>query len=372
MKALVLSGGSGTNLRPFSYSGPKQLFPVANKPILRYVLDNIVRLGISEVGVVAGRWRPEIADVIGDGSELNARITYIEQAAPLGLADCIIQAQTFLGDDDFVMHLGDNILPDGIGDVAREFQRWRPAAQLAVQKVADPQNFGVADVDEDGAVVGLTEKPRTPMGNFAVIGVYCFTAAIHEAVHAIVPSPRGELEVTDAIQWMLARGSRVRAIEYMSYWRDAGRIDDLLECNRYLLGRLVSSIDGDIDESSEVTGPVIVEPGAQIRRSRVQGPAAVGAGTLIKDSYIGPGSSVGRDCVLNEANIAGSIILDAATVSHASRLRDSVIGRRAIVSGGEVGAALPWHRLVMGDDSRLELAPTGRCGDARREGAGNA
>ncbi|MFD3976291.1 glucose-1-phosphate thymidylyltransferase [Streptomyces cyaneofuscatus] len=354
MKALVLSGGSGTRLRPFSYSMPKQLIPVANKPVLEHVLENIRDLGITDIGVIVGDRGEQIAEVIGDGARLGARITYIAQEEPLGLAHCVALARPFLGDDDFVMYLGDNILPDGVGDVAGRFTAHRPDAQVIVHKVPDPRAFGVAELDTGGRVVRLVEKPQDPQSDLALIGVYFFTPAIHEAVAAIEPSPRGELEITDAIQWLVTQGREVRASEYSGYWKDTGRAEDVLECNRRILAGLKPGIAGHVDAHSTLVGTVVLEAGARVVRSAIEGPVIIGAGSVVEDSRIGPGTSVGRDCVLRRSRVADSIILDRAEITGIPSLEGSLIGR-----GAQVGACTlepSHHRLVVGDDTRIEVA----------------
>ncbi|AZM55045.1 glucose-1-phosphate thymidylyltransferase [Streptomyces sp. WAC 01529] len=353
MKALVLSGGTGTRLRPFSYSMPKQLIPIANKPVLEHVLDNIKDLGVTEIGIIVGDHEPAIAAVFGDGSGLGVRITYLRQEAPLGLAHCVTLAKDFLGDDDFVMYLGDNMLPQGVREAADAFRAARPAAQVVVQKVADPRAFGVAEVDGAGAVRRLVEKPAEPRSDLALIGVYFFTAAVHEAVAAIAPSARGELEITDAVQWLLSEGHEVRAHEYAGYWKDTGKVEDVLECNRELLDGVERAVGGEVDARSTLIGAVVVEPGARVVRSVIEGPAIVGAGTVIEDSRVGPHTTIGRDCVLTGARLEYSIVLDDATVSHVGGLRGSLLGRSAAVSGSELGSH---HRLVVGDHTRVEVA----------------
>ncbi|MGP3949264.1 glucose-1-phosphate thymidylyltransferase [Streptomyces sp. 7N604] len=350
MKALVLSGGSGTRLRPFSYSMPKQLIPIANKPVLEHVLDNVRALGVTEAGIVVGDRGRQIAEVIGDGSRLGLRVTYIPQAEPLGLAHCVTLARTFLGDEDFVMYLGDNMLPEGVADIAQDFTARRPAAQLVVQKVADPRAFGVAELDAAGQVERLVEKPQQPRSDLALLGVYFFTSAIHRAVASIRPSARGELEITDAIQWLVTQGAEVRASEYSGYWRDTGRAEDVLECNRRLLASLRPGIVGEVDSRSELDGQVLIEAGARVVRSRVEGPAIVGAGSVVEDSHIGPGTSIGRDCVLRDTRLADSIVLDGASIVNVPGLYGSLIGRNA-----SVGTSAR-HRLVVGDHTRIEVA----------------
>ncbi|WP_448321760.1 glucose-1-phosphate thymidylyltransferase [Streptomyces sp. CO7] len=352
MKALVLSGGAGTRLRPFSYSMPKQLIPIANRPVLAHVVDNLRAVGISEIGIVVGDRAEEIRSVLGDGSSLGARITYIQQDSPRGLAHCVVIAREFLGDDDFVMYLGDNMLPGGIAEVAAAFQARRPAAEVVVHKVADPRAFGVAEVDAEGRVTALVEKPQTPVSDLALIGVYIFTPAIHEAVAAVGPSARGELEITDALQWLVARDAEVHAHLHTGYWKDTGQVEDVLECNRELLKAVHPRIDGEVDGLSELIGPVVIEQGARIVRSRIIGPVIVGAGTLVEDSYVGPHTSLGADCVLSTAQVEDSIALSGATVQQV-RVRASLIGRSAAVS---LAAPEGLNRLVVGDHTRVEVA----------------
>ncbi|MEV7525741.1 glucose-1-phosphate thymidylyltransferase [Streptomyces sp. NPDC091371] len=354
MKALVLSGGSGTRLRPFSYSMPKQLIPVANTPVLVHVLRNIRELGITEIGVVVGDRAPEIEAVVGDGSRFGASVTYLRQDAPRGLAHTVAVARDFLGDDDFVMYLGDIMLPDGIVAAADEFAARRPAAQVVVHKVADPRAFGVVELGTDGEVQRLVEKPEDPRSDLALCGVYFFTSAVHEAVAAIPPSPRGELEITDAVQWLVTAGADVRAHLYDGYWKDTGRVEDVLECNRHLLGRLDRLVSGHVDAESELIGEVVVEPGARIVRSRITGPVIVGAGSIVQDSQLGPYTSVGRDCVVTGSRLADSIALDGASVTGIAGLRHSLIGRSASV--GAVTEEGDHVRLVVGDHTRVEVA----------------
>ncbi|MGW0313478.1 glucose-1-phosphate thymidylyltransferase [Streptomyces flavidovirens] len=354
MKALVLSGGSGTRLRPFSYSMPKQLMPIANRPVLEHVLENIRALGVSEVAVVVGDGGPQIRAALGDGARLGLRITYIRQEQPLGLAHCVKLARDYLGDDDFVMYLGDNMLPQGVTDIAEDFRTLRPCAQVVVHKVADPRAFGVAEVAVDGRVTRLVEKPEQPRSDLALTGVYFFTPAIHEAIDSITPSARGELEITDAIQWLVSSGATVAAREYTGYWKDTGRVEDVLDCNRELLDGVSRSVGGHVDAESLLIGPVVVEPGAGIVRSRIVGPAIVGAGSLVIDSQVGPYTSIGRDCRIKDSGLDRSIVLDGASVSRVPALRGSLIGRSAAVTSADAGGA--HHRLVVGDHTRVEVA----------------
>ncbi|MEV6986844.1 glucose-1-phosphate thymidylyltransferase [Sphaerisporangium sp. NPDC051017] len=344
MKALVLSGGSGTRLRPFSYSMPKQLIPIANRPVLEHVLVNIRDLGVTEIGVIVGSWAEEIAAVIGDGSSLGVRVTYIQQGAPLGLAHAVRLARGFLGEDDFVMYLGDIMLPDGVVEIAADFRARRPAAHVVAQRVPDPRAFGVVELGADGAVRRLVEKPRWPRSDLAMVGVYFFTAAVHEAVAAIAPSRRGELEITDAVQWLVSRGLPVRATEYRGFWKDTGRPDDVLECNRRLLG--------------ELGGRVELGPMTRLVRSRIDGPVIVGANTLIEDCLIGPNVSIGRDCVLRGTRLSDSIVLDGASILEVPGMSGSIVGRSAVIE--PAGSEAARYRLLVGDNTRVEIAPAAR------------
>lgn len=315
MKALVLAGGLGTRLRPFTETMPKQLMPIANQPVLEHVLSNIRTLGVREICVVVGEWGPAIEARIGDGSRFDARITYLKQDEPRGLAHCVALARPFLGDDDFVMYLGDNVVEDGVAELAADFQAHRSDAHLAVARVPDPRAFGVAELDGHGRVLRLVEKPSHPRSDLALIGVYFFGPAIHQAVAAIEPSARGELEITDAVQWLVDRGAQVTAGEYNGYWKDTGSVEDLLECNSRLLETLEGDTHVETDGLSHVTGQVSLAPGVAVVRSTLTGPVVVGAGTLIEDCHIGPGTSIGNGCVLRGAELRNSIVLDGARVT---------------------------------------------------------
>ncbi len=279
MKALVLSGGSGTRLRPITHTSAKQLLPVANKPVLFYGLEAIAAAGVTDVGIVVGDTEPAIKAAVGDGSKFGIRATYLRQEAPLGLAHAVLIAREFLGDDDFVMYLGDNFIVGGITDLVEGFSAKRPDAQIMLTKVADPRSFGVAELDGDGQVVGLEEKPQTPKSDLALVGVYLFTPAVHEAVAALKPSWRGELEITEAVQRLIDAGRKVDSTVITGYWKDTGNVTDMLEVNRLVLEGLDPRLDGVVDPGCEIIGRVVVEPGAQVSGSRVVGPAVIGAGS---------------------------------------------------------------------------------------------
>ena len=339
MKALVLAGGAGTRLRPFSYSTPKQLIPIANKPVLVHCLESLVAVGVHDVAIIVGDHGAEIQARIGDGSAFGLRITYIRQDRPRGLAHCVRLARVFLGDDDFILYLGDNVLVGGIQTLAGEFRRVRPAAQVVVAEVADPRAYGVAEVAPDGRVTALVEKPEHPRGRLALIGVYFFTPEIHAAVRQIRPSARGELEITDAIARLVAGGRPVHAARFAGYWKDTGRIDDVLECNQVLLNRITARVDGVVDRASELVGEVVVEAGARVVRSRIAGPVMIGAGSLVQDSVLGPYTTIGQGCVLRGAGVGRSIVVDSVVVDHERGIHGSILGRDARVRAEwEIGA----------------------------------
>ncbi|MFI6039904.1 glucose-1-phosphate thymidylyltransferase [Streptomyces sp. NPDC051315] len=354
MKALVLAGGSGTRLRPITHTSSKQLVPVANKPILFYGLESIAAAGITEVGVIVGSTAAEIEAAVGDGSAFGLDVTYIRQSEPLGLAHAVLIARSFLGDDDFVMYLGDNFVLDGIGDVVDEFRKNPCDAQILLTRVSDPTAFGVAVTDDQGNVLDLEEKPRTPRSDLAVAGVYLFTPVVHDAVRAIRPSARGELEITDALQWMIDQRMAVRSTVITGYWKDTGNVTDMLEVNRTLLERLQPSVDGFVDEESEIIGRVRIEAGAQVRRSRIVGPAIIGAGSVVTDSYVGPSTSVAEDCRISQSEIEYSIVLRESSFDRIRRVEASLVGRNVKVT---LAPRLPaTHRLVIGDHGQVQIS----------------
>ena len=353
MKALVLSGGSGTRLRPLTHTSAKQLVPVANKPILFYVLEGIAEAGVTEVGIIVGDTAPEIRAAVGDGSAFGLSVTYLPQERPLGLAHAVRIARDWLGDDDFVMYLGDNFLVGGITDQLADFRDTAPDAQIMLTRVGDPSAFGVAELDGEGRVVGLEEKPRFPKSDLALVGVYFFTPAIHDAVAAISPSARGELEITDAIQWLIDHDAKVHSSVVTGYWKDTGNATDMLEVNRTVLDRLDPRCEGDVDEESELVGRVVVEPGASVSRSRIVGPAIIGRGTRIEGSYVGPFTSVADHCTIADSEIEYSIVLTGATIDGVRRIEASMIGRDVAVTPAPRTPQA--HRLILGDHSKVQI-----------------
>ncbi|MGI5186188.1 glucose-1-phosphate thymidylyltransferase [Dactylosporangium sp. CA-152071] len=353
MKALVLSGGTGTRMRPLSYSMPKQLVPVAGQPVLARVLAGVRDLGVRDVAMVVGENAEQIRQALGDGSAWHLQITYLDQDRPRGLGHAVQVARGFLGDDDFVMCLGDNVLDGDLTGINAAFRRSGAAAHLVVHKVADPRPFGVADVDADGRVRRLVEKPAVPTSDLAIVGVYFLTRAVHDAIAAVPLSRRGELELTDALQWLVESGADVRAGEFFGYWQDIGQVSDLLSCNRHLLGRQRGQVLGYVDPSSTVDPQAFVAAGAKVLRSRVHAATFIGPNTVVEDSVIGPYTSIGADCLVRSARIDGSIVMDDVRIVDPGHLGGAVIGCGAIVGRADQG---PAHRLVVGADARVELA----------------
>jgi glucose-1-phosphate thymidylyltransferase len=355
MKALVLSGGSGTRLRPITHTSAKQLVPVANKPVLFYGLEAIAEAGVTEVGIIVGDTAPAIEAAVGDGSQFGLKVTYIRQQAPLGLAHAVLVARDFLGDDDFVMYLGDNFIVGGITGLVEEFTASRPDARIMLARVSDPRAFGVAELDSvTGQVKNLEEKPKEPKSDLALVGVYLFTKAIHEGVASLSPSWRGELEITEAIQWLLDNGRTVNSTTITGYWKDTGNVTDMLEVNRLVLEGMEPRLDGEVDDASEIIGRVVVEPGATVTGSRIVGPAIIGAGSRITGSYIGPYTAIDESCSVEDSEIEYSIVLSRASISGVRRIEASLIGHDAEVTPApRVPRA---HRLVLGDHSKVQIS----------------
>jgi len=354
VKALVLAGGSGTRLRPITHTSAKQLVPVANKPVLFYGLEAIRDAGITEVGIVVGDTEPAIRSAVGSGQAFGLEVTYIRQSAPLGLAHAVLMAREFLADDDFVMYLGDNFVVGGITALVTEFRASRPDAQIMLTSVQDPRQFGVAEFDGAGQLIGLEEKPQQPKSDLALVGVYLFTPAVHEAVATLAPSQRGELEITEAIQWLIANGRKVSSTIISGYWKDTGNVADMLEVNRIVLESVEVAVAGEVDAASELIGRVVIDAGARVSASRIVGPAIIGAGTEVTDSYVGPFTSISRDCVIADSEIEYSIVLAGASIRGVGRIEASLIGHDVEVTPApRVPKA---HRLVLGDHSKVQIS----------------
>ena len=352
MKGLVLSGGKGTRLRPITYTSAKQLVPVANKPILFRVIEAIRDAGIDEIGIVIGDTGPEVRAAVGDGRRWGVRITYIQQDEPRGLAHAVKIAHAYLGDERFVVFLGDNCIQGGISPLIEQFGRSDYNAQIVLKRVANPQQYGVAELDEQGRIVRLTEKPRTPRSDLALVGIYMFDSTIWEAIEAIRPSWRNELEITDAIQWLVEHGRRVYPYIHEGWWIDTGKKDDMLEANRLILDELSASVEGYVDRDSQLIGKVIIEKGAEVINSTVRGPAIIGEQTRIVNSYVGPFTSIYHHCVIEGSEIEHSIVLEYSVIRDLPhRLEDSLIGRYVEISRSPLKPKA--YRLALGDHSTV-------------------
>ncbi len=354
MKALVLSGGLGSRLWPITHTSAKQLLPVANKPVLFYGLEAIEAAGITEVGVVVGDTAPAIQAAVGNGSAFGLSVTYLRQDAPMGLAHGVLIAREFLADDDFVMYLGDNFIVGGISGIVEEFRVARPDAQIMLTNVPDPRSFGVAELNDVGEVIGLEEKPANPKSDLALAGVYIFTSAVHEAVRDLVPSGRGELEITEAIQWLIDGGRKVRSTIITGYWKDTGTVANMLEANRMVLEGIEPQILGAVDDASEIIGRVVIERGAQVTGSRIVGPVLVATGTRVSGSYLGPFTSIGASCTICASEIEYSIMLPGASISGVQRIEASLIGHDVEVT--QAPQVPKVHRLVLGDHSKVQIS----------------
>jgi glucose-1-phosphate thymidylyltransferase len=354
LKGLILSGGRGTRLRPITFTSAKQLVPVANKPVLFYGIEAMAAAGIREVGIIiAPETGDEIRAAAGDGSQFGVSITYVVQDEPAGLAHAVLTAEPFLGSSPFVMYLGDNLLQGGMEDLVDAFREHEPEALILLTPVPDPQNYGVAELGPDGGVLRLVEKPPEPATDLALVGVYMFTALIHEAARAIEPSPRGELEITDAIQWLVDGGRRVEPHIVRGWWKDTGRLDDMLEANRLILDTLVRSVHGSLLDA-QIDGRVVVEEGAVLERATVRGPAIIGAGAVVRDSYIGPYTAIGRNCVIERAEVEHSILLEGSSVRGLDgRMESSLLGRDVAIYRGDRQPRA--YRFMVGDKSEIGI-----------------
>ena len=353
LKGLILSGGKGTRLRPITHTSAKQLVPVANRPVLFYAIQAMADAGIEQVGIIiAPETGDEIRSVTGDGERFGVQITYIVQDEPAGLAHAVLTAEPFLEDSPFVMYLGDNLLQGGIGELVRDFHNHAPDALILLTPVADPENYGVAELD-NGTVVRLVEKPPAPRTDLALVGVYMFTAAVHGAARAIRPSARGELEITDAIQHLVDTGLRVEPHIVRGWWKDTGRLDDMLEANRLILDTVERRLDGELIDS-QVEGRVAIEAGARLERATVRGPAGIGAGATLTDCYVGPYTAVGEDCAIERAEVEHSILLAGSSVRRLDgRMESSLLGRNVRI--GRDDRQPRAYRFMVGDNSEIGI-----------------
>jgi glucose-1-phosphate thymidylyltransferase len=353
LKGLILSGGRGTRLRPITHTSAKQLVPVANRPVLFYGIDAMAQAGIREIGIIiAPETGEEIRAAAGDGSAFGVNITYIVQDEPAGLAHAVLTAEPFLGADPFVMYLGDNLLQGGIQDLVAAFRANEPDALILLTPVPDPEHYGVAEL-EDGRVVALAEKPPEPRTDLALVGVYMFTSAIHGAARAIEPSGRGELEITDAIQHLVDAGRRVEPHVVRGWWKDTGRLEDMLEANRLVLDTISARVEGELVDS-QCDGRVIVEAGARLERATVRGPAIIGARARLVDCYVGPYTAIGEDCMIERAEVEHSILLAGSCVRGLDgRMESSLLGRNVTVGRGTGQPRA--YRFMVGDNSEIGI-----------------
>lgn len=353
LKGLILSGGKGTRLQPITHTSAKQLVPVANKPVLFYGIEAMVAAGITEIGIIiAPETGDEIREIAGDGSAFGAAITYILQDAPEGLAHAVLTAEDFLGDSPFVMYLGDNLLRDGIVSLADRFRESSPDALILLTKVPDPEHYGVAELEGE-RVVALAEKPAEPKTDLALVGVYMFTSSIFEAAREIEKSPRGELEITDAIQHLVDSGKNVEPHLVDGWWKDTGRLEDMLQANRLVLEDLDERIEGVLTDTT-IEGRVLVEPGAVLERCTVRGPAVIGAGAKLTDAYVGPYTAIGRDVAVERSEVEYSILLEGAQIADLpARLEASLIGKHSRVV--QTDGMPRTFRMLVGDKCEISL-----------------
>jgi glucose-1-phosphate thymidylyltransferase len=353
LKGLILSGGKGTRLRPITHTSAKQLVPVANKPVLFYGIEAMAGAGIDEVGIIiAPETGPEIQAAAGDGSRFGVKITYIVQDRPAGLAHAVLTAEEFLGDSPFVMYLGDNLLQGGIEGLVAAFRANGPDALILLTQVPDPEQYGVAEL-RNGTVVKLVEKPAEPTTDLALVGVYMFTPTVHAAARAIEPSARGELEITDAIQHLVDQGMRVEPHIVRGWWKDTGRLEDMLAANRLVLDTISGHIEGELVDS-QVDGRVVIEAGARLERCAVRGPAIIGAGARLVDCYIGPYTAIGEGCTIENAEVEHSILLAGSSVRDlAGRMESSLLGRNVKI--GRAHRQPRAYRFLVGDNSEVGI-----------------
>jgi glucose-1-phosphate thymidylyltransferase len=355
MKGLILSGGKGTRLYPITYTSAKQLVPVANKPVLFRVIEAIRDAGIDDIGIVVGDTGAEIKEAVGAGRRWGIKITYIHQDQPLGLAHAVKVSRDFLGDDRFVMFLGDNVIEGGISGLISEFEKSDYDSQIVLTPVDQPERYGVAELDPDTRrIVRLVEKPRTPPSNLILVGIYMFNERIWEAVHAIKPSWRGELEITDAIQYLVDKGYSVHPYIHRGWWIDTGEPGEMLEANDLVLDEIDHCIEGYVDRNSDVNGKVTIEKGAEIINSRIRGPAIIGEDTRVVNSYVGPFTSIYHHVLIENSEIEHSIVLEHSQILDIPyRIEDSLIGRRSVITRSPIKPKA--LKMTLGDHSNVGI-----------------
>ncbi|MCS7013371.1 MAG: glucose-1-phosphate thymidylyltransferase [Chloroherpetonaceae bacterium] len=353
MKALITSGGHGTRLRPITHTQNKHLIPIANKPMLHYAIEAVAAAGIKEVGIVTNAKSKDVENAIGSGKEFGVRITYIPQEAPLGLAHVVKISQDFIKDEPFIFYLGDNMLVGGVKRFIDEFYAQKSNCHLTLAKVKDPERFGVPEIC-NGRIVSIEEKPKHPKSSYAVAGIYIYDSHIFEAVNAIQPSARGELEISDAHQYLLEKNYRVTYSEITGWWKDTGKPFDLLEANRLVLENQETLIEGEVDKDSTITGKVVIGKGTKIQNSVLRGPCIIGKNCLIKDSYIGPFTSIYDDCLVNKSEIEFSIVLKSCRIDEVGiRIEESLLGNDVHIVRSTRKPKT--NRFMLGDQSRVEV-----------------
>ncbi|UCE08551.1 MAG: glucose-1-phosphate thymidylyltransferase [bacterium] len=353
MKALITSGGKGTRLRPLTHTQNKHLIPIANKPILHYAIETVIEAGISAIGIVTNADSTEVQDAIGDGNRWGVNITYIPQEAPLGLAHVVKISEHFIGKEPFIFYLGDNMVVGGVKRFVEEFEQDHVNCYLTLSKVKDPERFGVPEI-KSNRIVSIEEKPKVPKSEFAVAGIYIYDQYIFEAVNNIAPGKRGELEISDAHQYLIDNGYQIGYSEITGWWKDTGKPIDLLEANRLVLEHLKPKIEGKVDKKSYTTGNVIIEKGAIVKNSHIRGPVIIGSNTTIENSYVGPFTSIHNDCHIQNSEIEFSIVLNNCQILDIGvRIESSLLG--SDVQLMKVASKPSTHRFIIGDQSRVEL-----------------
>ena len=328
MKGLILSGGKGTRLYPLTYTRAKQLIPVANEPVLFRVIRAIRDAGITDIGIVVGDTAPEIREAVGSGERWGVHITYLPQDTPAGLAHAVKISRAFLGDDRFVMFLGDNVIQGGISPLIQQFASSQWNSQIVLKQVPNPQQFGVAELNGNGSIKRLVEKPTEPKSDLALVGIYMFDASVFKAVAAIKPSPRGELEITDALQWLVENKYAVHPYVHSGWWIDTGKPIDMLSANDHVLEEVTPHVDGTVDADSKLDSRVTIEKGATVHNSTLRGPSIIGENARIINAYVGPFTSIGHDVTVENSEIEHSIVLEHSVISQVPvRIQDSLIGR---------------------------------------------
>jgi glucose-1-phosphate thymidylyltransferase len=353
VKALIASGGRGTRLRPITHTQNKHLIPIANKPILHYAIEAAVDAGIKEIAIVHNADSDEVPRAIGNGSRWGAKITYLPQLTPGGLSQVVALSEEYMGKEKFIFYLGDNMVVGGVRRFIDEFEKSGCNCFLTLARVKDPERFGVPEL-KDGRIISVEEKPKNPKSSFAVSGIYLYDSCIFEAVKAIKPSARGELEISDAHQYLIDKGYKIGYAEITGWWKDTGKPNDLLEANRLILDNVTPSVEGEVDRHSSVSGKVIIQKGAKVVNSIIRGPAIIGENCVIEDAYIGPFTAIGNNTVVRKSEVEYSIILrDCKILSVGIRLEGSILGNDVEVV--EATGKPRVHRFMIGDQSRVEV-----------------